>query len=77
VRNQFHRLFHSVDVEKVRSQTAVFGQDLDKIQKKVDAIQQELGQRKLWGGVVVVVLIMAGLCALLIHKSYQEEAGED
>ncbi|OHB29927.1 MAG: cytochrome C [Desulfuromonadaceae bacterium GWC2_58_13] len=77
LRNDFHRLFHSVDVEKVRSKTAVFAQDLDKVEKEVAAIQSDLGKRKLWGGAMVVLLVLAGLYALLIHKSYQEETGED
>jgi hypothetical protein len=77
LRNDFHRLFHSVDVEKVRFKTAVFEQDLGKIADEVAAIRDDLGQRKLWGGVIVVLLVLAGVCALLIHKSYKEETDGD
>ncbi len=77
LRNDFHRLLHSVDVDQVRAKTAVFTQDLGKIKTEVDAIQGNLTQRKLWGGVIIVLLLMAGICALLIHKSYKEEAGGD
>ncbi len=76
-RNDFHRLFHSVDVEKVRFKTAVFAQDLGKVEEEIAGIRDELGQRKLWGGVIVVLLVLTGLCALLIHKSYKEESGGD
>ncbi len=73
--NEFHRLFHRVDVEKVRSKNAVFAQDLGKVEKEVAAIRDDLGRRKFWGGMIVVLLVLAGLCALLIHQSYKEETG--
>jgi hypothetical protein len=75
LRNEFHRLFHSVDVEKVRSKTAVFAQDLGLVEKEIVAIKGNLSRRKLWGGMIVVLLVLAGLCALLIHQSYKEETG--
>ncbi len=77
LRNEFHRLFHSVDVEKVRFKTGVFAQDLGKIEEEITAIRSDLGQRKLWGGGIMALLVLAGLCSLLIHKSYKEEAGGD
>jgi len=75
LRNDFHRLFHDVDVEKVRTRTAVFEQRLGKIAAEVAVIRQQLGQRKLWGGIFVALLILAGICARLIYKTYQEEVG--
>jgi hypothetical protein len=75
LRNVFRRLFHSVDVEKVRSNTVVFAQELAKIETEVASIQAGLTQRKLWGGMVVVLLVLAGVCSLLIHQSYKEEGG--
>lgn len=76
LRNDFHRVFHDVDVEKVRAQTAVFEQRLGKIATAAAAIRQRHEQRKLWGGIIVAVLVLAGLCALLIHKSYREEKSD-
>jgi len=73
LRNRFHRLFHNVDVEKVRSQTAGFQADLAKIRGRVTVIQNELKQRKLWGGAVVGLLLLGGVLALLLHKTYKGE----
>jgi hypothetical protein len=73
VRNRFHRLFHSVEVEKVRSQTAGFQADLEKIRDRVAAIRTEQQRRKVWGGVVIGLLLCSGITALLIYKSYRKE----
>jgi hypothetical protein len=73
VRNQFHSLFHSVDVEKVRAQTAGFQKDLEPVRTQVAALQGKLSQRKLWGGAVAFLLFLGGVIALLIHKTYLEE----
>lgn len=72
-RNAFHRLFHSVDVEKVRSQTAAFQTELEAIGEKVAEIRSDLSHRKLAGGILVALLLLAGAVALLIRKTYQEE----
>jgi hypothetical protein len=73
LRNDFHRLFHSVDVEKVRQQTAGFQGDLGQIGERVGAIEDQLSRRKLWGGVVVGLLLFGGILAVLLHKAYLEE----
>jgi len=73
LRNRFHRLFHNVDVEKVRSQTAGFQAELGKIRGRMTSIENELKQRKLWGGAIVVLLLFGGVLALLLHKSYKEK----
>ena len=73
IRNEFHRLFHSVDVEKVRQQTADFQSQLDQLQAKIDAIRADLGQRRIWGVVVVGLLTALTVLFILIRKSYKEE----
>lgn len=73
LRNDFHRLFHSVDVEKVRSETSRFQEELGKVGVTVQEIRDELSERKLWGGVAVVLLIFAGLIFLLLRRTYHEE----
>ncbi len=72
VRNEFRRLFHSVDVERVRNETDNFQQQLGVIAGQVEALQAELARRKVWGGAVVVLLILAGVLSLLLYKSYME-----
>jgi hypothetical protein len=73
LRNRFHRLFHSVDVEKVRSQTADFQTELLKISGRIAAIEAELKHRKFWGGIVVAMLVVWGILALLLFKTYREK----
>ena len=73
LRNSFHRLFHNVDVEKVRSQTTRFRTELAKIDSRLAAIEAGLARRKLWGGAVVALLVCCGILALLIYRSYREE----
>lgn len=75
VRNEFHRLFHSVEVEKIRQQTSEFQTRLGKIGDKIGAIEAQLQQRKRWGGLVVALLVLGGVLALLVYKTYREEEG--
>jgi hypothetical protein len=73
LRNRFHRVFHSVDVEKVRSQNAGFRKELGQIRSSVDRIETKLKHRRLWGAVVVGLLVCWGILALLVFKSYRDE----
>ncbi|MCF6178263.1 MAG: cytochrome c3 family protein [Geopsychrobacter sp.] len=72
-RNDFRRLFHTVDVEEMRAETAGFTTRLDKIGAQITVIKDELSQRKMVGGLVVLLLIVGGCIAMLIRKSYHEE----
>ena len=72
-RNEFRRLFHTVNVEKLQAATAGFGQRLGKIGAQIDGIKAELSQRKMIGGLVVLLLVAAGCVAMLIRKSYHDE----
>jgi hypothetical protein len=72
-RNRFHRTFHGVDVERVRAETTGVQAELSKINAAVAAIETTLGQRKLWGSVVIGLFILAGVIFLLVRKAYEEE----
>jgi len=73
LRNEFHRLFHSVDVEKVRSRTDDFQHQLDKVGGHVAGVEEELARRKFWGGIVVALLVAGSLLALLVYRTYRDE----
>lgn len=75
-RNDFHRLFHTVKVEIVKEKTAAVQGRLDKVRKAVDELHRELAQRKMAGGVVLGLLVLAGVLLLLITRTYREERGE-
>ncbi len=71
-RNNFRRLFHSVDIEKIRSETAAFDADLAETKATIDGLEETLGQRKLAGGALVLLLILGGCIALLIRRTYED-----
>ena len=73
LRNGFHRAFHTVKIERVREQTGDVLAGLDKLQEEVSRIDAGLGQRKLWGGVAIGLLVLAGILFLLMRKTYEEE----
>jgi hypothetical protein len=73
LRNDFHRLFHSVDVEQVNQQTSQFQSRAAEIGGKIESIQTDLHQRKLWGAVVAVLLFFASALFFLIRKTYQDD----
>ncbi len=72
VRNDFHRLFHNVNVEAVKAQSSSFLKKLDKIEGEVAAIQSELKQRKQVGGIVIVLLVVAGILFLMLRHTYKQ-----
>lgn len=72
-RNRFHRIFHGVDVERVHQESADVQGELAKIAAQVDEIDVTLGERKLWGSVVIALFILCGVILLLVRKAYQEE----
>lgn len=72
-RNRFHRIFHGVDVERVRQETTEVQAEVGKIGDEVAKIDSTLGERKLWGSVVISLFILAGVIFLLVRKAYEEE----
>ncbi len=75
MRNRYRRLFHSVDVEKVKSETAGFQAEVAVLKQEINAIHSELGQRKVWGGAAVGLLLFCGIVSMLIRRAYHEEEG--
>jgi hypothetical protein len=73
LRNDFHRLFHSVDVELVRQQTSKFQERATEIRGEITKIHDKLQQRKLWGALVAALLFLASALFFLIRKTYHEE----
>jgi nitrate/TMAO reductase-like tetraheme cytochrome c subunit len=72
-RNTFHRIFHGVDVERVRKETAGVQAELGKINNQVAELDTTLGNRKLWGSVVIGLFILAGVVLMLVRKAYEED----
>lgn len=73
VRNDFHRLFHSVDVERIRSRTSDFRKRLSELEERLAVLQRTQARRQGFGAVVVGLLVLlTGLLALL-RLSYGRE----
>lgn len=75
LRNRFHRVFHSVDVDKVRAETSGVQAELAEIQKEVAGHDDAFAQRRLWGGIAVGLLVLLGVVLLQIRHTYAEEEG--
>ena len=73
LRNRFHRVFHGVDAERVRSDINGFSEELGQISDQVATLDETQSQRKLWGAVVTGLFVLAGVVLLLIRKTYEEE----
>jgi hypothetical protein len=77
LRNRFHRVYHSFDVNKVRAETGVVQAELATIQGEVDGYDQQFSRRKLWGGLAVGLLILLGIVLLQIRHTYAEEENRE
>jgi len=77
LRNQFHRVFHSVEVDKVRAETGAVQAELMALQGQVDGYDRQFAQRRLWGGVAVGLLVLLGIVLLQVRHTYAEEEHSD
>jgi Zn ribbon nucleic-acid-binding protein len=73
LRNRFHRVFHSVEVDKVRAETGSVQAELAELQAVVDSHDRQFARRKLRGAVVVGLLILLGVVLLQVRRTYAEE----
>jgi nitrate/TMAO reductase-like tetraheme cytochrome c subunit len=73
LRNRYHRVFHSFNVEKVRGETTRIGGELDKLRAEVAGHDERFSRRKLWGGVAIGLLLALGVVLLQVRHSYEEE----
>ena len=72
-RNSFRRIFHTVNLDKIKAQKAEVTDKLKGTRAAIADYESILGKRKLAGGVVVLLLLLGGAIALLIRRSYHEE----
>lgn len=67
---QYRALFHTVDVNLVKSQTASFNARLDTLQEKTQALLQELAYRRNFAGFLLLLFAAMGIVAFFLSKSY-------
>jgi hypothetical protein len=70
VRNRFHTLFHNVDVEMVKKETAGIQGDLKKIRDQLTAFDTSRHKRKIAGAVGISAMLFLALIAHLLRKTY-------
>jgi len=77
LRNQFHRVFHTVDVERVRQITGGIQQKLGQVRSSIEEVRENLRQRKIYGGIAVALLLSLSIVAALLRRTYhvEEEGG--
>lgn len=76
-RNTFHRLFHSVDVKKIRKRTGEVEKKLDAIRDHISRIEKRLSQRRKAGTLVVAALLLAALLFAYLRRTYSIEERKD
>jgi nitrate/TMAO reductase-like tetraheme cytochrome c subunit len=67
---QYRALFHTVDVNLVKSQTDSFNASLDTLQKKAQAFLQDLAFRRNFAGFLLLLFAAMGVVAFLLSKTY-------
>jgi hypothetical protein len=70
VRNRFHTLFHDVNVDRVRSESAQINGVLAKLDRELRVIEDARTQRKIAGGIAIAVVLLIGFLAHLLKKAY-------
>lgn len=70
VRNRFHTLFHDVDVEKVKKESANINGELTKIDSVLQGLDDTRRKRRIAGGFAVTGALLAAVLFHLLRKTY-------
>jgi hypothetical protein len=70
VRNRFHTLFHNVNVELVKKESARIQEELKKIEGVLATLDDSHRKRKLAGAVAVPFMLLVALVLHLLRKTY-------
>lgn len=70
VRNRFHTLFHNVNVELVKQESAGIQADLKKIKVVLDRFDDSRQRRTIAGAVAVSVMLLIALLLHLLRKTF-------
>jgi hypothetical protein len=69
-RNQFHSLFHNVDVAKVTTESTRIQAELKKVGAALDGFDEQGRKRRLAGTIAVAGALLAGLLVHLLRKTF-------
>jgi nitrate/TMAO reductase-like tetraheme cytochrome c subunit len=67
---QYRALFHTVDVNLVKSKTDSFNAPLDALQKKAQVLLQDLAFRRNFAGFLLLLFAAMAVVAFLLSKTY-------
>ncbi|TSK04979.1 MAG: cytochrome C [Geobacter sp.] len=70
VRNRFHTLFHDVDVNRVKNESAAINKELDKLDAALKVIDDEHARRRVVGGIAVAAALLLAILFHLMKKTY-------
>lgn len=70
LRNSFHTLFHNVNVELVKKESALIQSDLKKIQVALDKLDDAQGKRWIAGAAAVSLMLLIALVLHLLRKTF-------
>lgn len=70
LRNGYRSLFHNVDVELVRTESARIQGELRRLERELQGLDETERRRKLAGAAVVAAALLAALLCHLLKKSY-------
>ncbi|MBT1074565.1 cytochrome c3 family protein [Geobacter grbiciae] len=70
LRNRYHRLFHVVDVGRVKQESEVIRQGLGTIEQALAKLDERNKRRKIVGTTVVAGLLLATLLSYLLKKTF-------
>lgn len=70
VRNRFHTLFHNVNVELVKKESARIQGDLKKIEVVLATLDDTHKKRKIAGAIAVPFMLLVALALHLLRKTY-------
>ena len=70
VRNRFHTLFHNVNVELVKKESARIQSDLKKIQTVLDKLDDAHRKRRIAGAAAVSLMLLIALVPHLLRKTF-------
>lgn len=72
VRNRFHTLFHDVNVERVKAESAQINGELAKLDRALKAIEDTRAKRKMAGGFVIAAMLVMATLFHLMKKTYKD-----
>lgn len=72
LRNEFHQLFHSVDIDAIKKESAGYRKQLGAIDQEVAGINHQLDRRKQAGAGVIALLLLASFLAFRLWGAYRQ-----